>query len=272
MKVTLKISLLLNLVLLGALAWRLTQPDPMAAPAVAPGPVVAPSQPVAGRAAPAPRGEPEPFRWSRLESDDYRVYVKNLRSVGCPEAALRAIVTADVRAVYARRSQALEDKLAALAGAPWPAQLDGASQEQALRTEMLGLPGQEAAEIASLLGLNPPPDQTVAAAPPASAGADSPAPDEPPVSLPLVFQRVDSAALNLDGDQQAVIDQLRQNFMTQIGGTNQDPTDPAYLARWQKAQPAMDSMLRGMLGTEVFSKFQQAADNQQEAAAPAGQQ
>ena len=270
MRVTLKISLLLNLVLLGALVWRLAQPGPPAAPVVSP---LALPPPAAGGPAPvsAPRGEPEPFRWSWLESDDYRVYVKNLRSVGCPEAALRAIVTADVHAVYARRSRALEEKLAALADAPWPAQLDGASREQALRTEMLALPGQEAAEIASLLGLNPPPDQTVAAAAPGSAGADSSAPDEHPVSLPLVFQPVDSAALNLDGDQQAVIDQLRQNFMTQIGGTNQDPADPAYLARWQKAQPAMDSMLRGLLGTEVFSKFQQAAENQQDESAPAGQ-
>jgi hypothetical protein len=239
---------------------------------VAPAAAAAPPQTVAGRAVPAPRGEPESFRWSRLESDDYRVYVKNLRGVGCPEAALRAIVTADVHAVYARRSQSLEEKLAALADAPWPAQLDGASQEQALRTEMLALPGKEAAEIASLLGLNPPPSQMGAtAATSASAGADSLTPDAPPVSLPLVFQPADSAALNLDGDQQAVIDQLRQNFMAQIGGTNQDPADPAYLARWQKAQPAMDSMLRGLLGTEVFSKFQQAAENQQDESAPAGQ-
>jgi hypothetical protein len=51
----------------------------------------------------------EPFNWSRLESQDYRVYVANLRSVGCPDATIRDIITADVSELFRRRVKELVD-------------------------------------------------------------------------------------------------------------------------------------------------------------------
>src|SRR5208283_306394 len=43
----------------------------------------------------------EPFRWKQLESsNDYRVYVANLRAAGCPERSVRAIVMTDVNALF----------------------------------------------------------------------------------------------------------------------------------------------------------------------------
>lgn len=44
-----------------------------------------------------------PFRWSQVESPDYREYVANLRAVGCPEPVIRDIVCADLRQLYAAR-------------------------------------------------------------------------------------------------------------------------------------------------------------------------
>ena len=56
-----------------------------------------------------------------------------------------------------------------------------------------------------------------------------------------------------------VIAGLRQDFLKQIGGTNQDPNDLAYQARWQKAQPEADNMLEAMLGNNIYTKYQLAA-------------
>jgi hypothetical protein len=77
----------------------------------------------------------------------------------------------------------------------------------------------------------------------------------PPV-LPLVFQNVDLHALNLNNQQVQAINDLRQSFVDAIGGLNQDPQDPAYLDRWQKAQPEADLILQGMLGIMAWETYQ----------------
>jgi len=52
-----------------------------------------------------------PFQWSQLESDDYQVYLANLRGIGCPEATVRDIVIADVNEVFTTRVKALVDEV-----------------------------------------------------------------------------------------------------------------------------------------------------------------
>src|SRR3989442_5976353 len=36
------------------------------------------------------------FRWGQLESTDYRIYIGNLRAVGCPEETVRDIIVAEI--------------------------------------------------------------------------------------------------------------------------------------------------------------------------------
>lgn len=43
------------------------------------------------------------FNWSQLESTDYRQYIANLRSIGCPEMTIRDIIMTDVMRLYAQR-------------------------------------------------------------------------------------------------------------------------------------------------------------------------
>src|SRR5580704_11898918 len=43
------------------------------------------------------------FRWSQLESADYREYIANLRAVGCPERTVKDIILTDVMRLYAQR-------------------------------------------------------------------------------------------------------------------------------------------------------------------------
>ena len=43
------------------------------------------------------------FSWRDIESPDYRTYIYNLRSVGCPESTVRDILVADINQLYLRR-------------------------------------------------------------------------------------------------------------------------------------------------------------------------
>jgi len=233
-----------------------------------------PAQAVAVSAPPiVQQAESQPFNWSQLESADYRTYIKNLRGIGCPEATLRAIVTEDVGALYRKRSRELEQKLADINNSSWSVQFRSFNSQQTLKAELQKLPGEEAAEIADLLGLQPTPAQEVAmnttpssqadatpssqvGATPASQLSRSRNSSQSPPVLPLVFQNVDLHALNLNNQQVQAINDLRQSFVDAIGGLNQDPQDPAYLDRWQKAQPEADLILQGMLGIMAWETYQ----------------
>lgn len=47
------------------------------------------------------------FHWTEIESADYRQYIANLRSIGCPEQTLRDLIVADLNGLYAARVQAI---------------------------------------------------------------------------------------------------------------------------------------------------------------------
>lgn len=43
------------------------------------------------------------FNWAQVESSDYRIYIANLRAIGCPEATIKDIILTDVMKLYAQR-------------------------------------------------------------------------------------------------------------------------------------------------------------------------
>jgi len=43
---------------------------------------------------------PKQFHWSQLESPDFRVYIANLRAIGCPDQTIRDIIVSEVNALY----------------------------------------------------------------------------------------------------------------------------------------------------------------------------
>ena len=47
--------------------------------------------------------EVERFRWSQIESDDYKEYIQNLRDIGCPEETIRNLVKQDLDKYYDQR-------------------------------------------------------------------------------------------------------------------------------------------------------------------------
>jgi hypothetical protein len=262
MKIAFRISIILNLLFLGAMTifWFFpkdtkTGPVQMSeTTAVKPTASAADASPSVVQT----KVEHQPFRWSQLESDDYRTYVKNLRAIGCPETTLRAIVIADVNDVYRQKGRKLQVRLDEIQASSWSIQLSSYQEQQALKAQIQELPGLESAEICELLGLSSAPRQQLAAAQPRDAWRARSISSAKP-ELPLVLRKVDLEALNLNDQQLRVIADLRQQFIDEIGGPNQDPRDPAYRARWQKAQAEMDSHLRGMLGVTVFEDYQVAA-------------
>jgi hypothetical protein len=271
MKTQLRISLCLNLGLAAGLAFvLLNAPERVAVPAP---PVVAKTLPpadtvVAQTSSHATSStESQPFRWSQLWGRDYHAYVKNLRAIGCPEATLRAIVTADVHAAFQNRRGDLERKIAVLGGGSWINQLANAGQGENLKGELQELADGETAEIAELLGQRP-----VAVANTASSKSANPRLDGLPIAAPVAFQPVNQAALNLDAGQTQAIEDVRKSFLAKVGGLNQDPHDPAYLARWRQAQSETDQLMKGMLGDAAYQNYQlQAGVQAQASQAPAAQ-
>ncbi len=262
MKTALHLSILLNcclVVLLVLLALNGRAPTSELLPVAASEAKEAPTGQPEPQTATTAGAEPRPFHWSQLESSDYRAYIANLRSIGCPERTLREIITADVGSLFAFKRGALEAQLRLLSGGSPGAHPDS---RPAVEAEMLRLRREEASLIAALLGPETGPARgpvETAAEAPATSG--SPRQDSPDavVSMPLVFQEVDLGALNLDSGQRQAIEDLRQRFVEGIGGPNQDVGDPAYRERWQQSQPENDGLLRGMIGVRAWQDYQLAA-------------
>jgi len=177
-------------------------------------------------------GESTPFRWSQLVStNDYRVFVANLRASGCPEQTVEDIVRGDVEQVFS--SVRMHQGIDGTAPGPW------SGQAQINMT-------------AYLLGQTTP--EQVAETP--SPAPRRPPPRELPLETPLVLQDVDVKALGLSDDQMQMVASVRQDFLSQTGGQDHDTNNPAYRQRWRRAQMAADNMLMAQLGNEIFTKYQ----------------
>jgi hypothetical protein len=248
MRAALISSILLNVTLLLFLVRK---------PAPPPAPQVAADQPAAAASASkapvAKRPDDAPFSWSRLESADYRVYIANLRSIGCPEQTIRDIITADVHNLFQARKRELEQQAARTKGiSPGPSAAQSSPEDQSRK-----LPEDERSLIAMLLG--PDPEAPADDVPSLAAFPRRPPPVDRPISMPLVFADVDVTSLHLDDSRAQVISILQKNFLEKLGGEALDPNDPAYLQRWQQAQPEIDEMLKTMIGINAYQQYDLAA-------------
>ena len=287
MKATLRVSILLNLALLGSLIFVLANQPREATTAAS---VITESkssvQAAAAPATPAPsRLEPDPFRWSRLVSaKDYRVYIANLRAIGCPETTIEDIVRGDTERAFSweRKQLALDESgvgpwsrqaeiqlVSRLLGERLPA-VGTAAREQSAGYETGNDTGNEAAETPSTqsadISIKEDNGGEVTQTTMPSKNADRAAP-----ACPLFLQNVNWGALGFDAEQQAAIAQVRQQFLNGINGMNQNPDDPANqnapsanpasdstpLTPWQKALQNANDQLLGSLGGDGYEKYVQ---------------
>ena len=246
MKVISRVSLVLNLgfaVLVACLLVSGRKSEPVRLATENPGSPI--SQ------ATAPIGSPSPespaFRWASIESTNYRTYIANLRGIQCPEQTIRDIITADVDAsLFSPRRDQLKQKMdGKIKAAPEGAVFAKDECQRGLEQ----LKAEETAFIASLLGAQNPEASSSAIASVSHVRAAI------ATEMPLVFQDVDPT-VHLTDAQAATINDIRQDFLQQVGGPNQDPNDPAYQQRWLPAQRQADDMLRGMLGSAFVQNYQ----------------
>ncbi|MFM2083182.1 MAG: hypothetical protein RL380_1873, partial [Verrucomicrobiota bacterium] len=114
--------------------------------------------------------------WRAVESDDYKKYIANLRSVGCPEETIRDIIIADVNKLFEDRKQALKKakgpkekfkfwetgmgSMAKMMGGAMDEETVKANQalaaeKRALIKELLGIEIEEKPDLLAMSGLNP---------------------------------------------------------------------------------------------------------------------
>jgi len=246
------ISMALNLLLLGATGYLLTRktgsPQPQAdAQSLSPAVALAQAMPT-----PSPLSPP-PFAWSQVEAADYPTYISNLRAIHCPEQTIRDIIVADVESLYLHKRQELQaqrPQSGADAGFLREA-LDKLRQEQSnLIITLFGLKPESASSIAQ--------DTAQPTADPNSSNASASTAAEP-LEIPAVL--ADPAPLNLDEQQQAQMAALRRSFIEAIGGTSQNPDDPGYLHRWQKAQAVFDERFRAIFGQDAYYQQQKQSEH-----------
>jgi hypothetical protein len=237
----LKASVLLNLALAGCLLVLVGRRNSTLPSTAADNPLAKPPL-----SAETPSPSEKTFHWSEIESEDYRQYLANLRRIGCPEQTIRDIITTDVDSLYADRRLELAKHFST----------------KELERKIRALRDEETWVVATLFGEKEASDR-------ASASTSVPGrlqrnrERERPVVMPLVFQEVDLAKLKLNHEQVEAITDLRQRFVDEIGGAEQDPSDPAYGERWRKSQPEIDNDLRGMIGVAAFQDYQlEAADSE----------
>lgn len=102
LKTILAISLGAN-VLLAALALRNPSPAPVKAVTEAPSAPVTPQSKVVKQT--VTNTITKQITWELVESADYREYIANLRSIGCPEETIRDIIIADVNKLYDKKKK-----------------------------------------------------------------------------------------------------------------------------------------------------------------------
>jgi hypothetical protein len=162
------ISLIANLALAGVLVATLKSKPQGAAPSTASLPEVAPTKAsehtskaetvieTVTNTVPA-----KAFGWQMVESDDYKKYIANLRSIGCPEETIRDIIIADVNKLYAAKLKELAGPkkkfefwksnglMAGMMMDPERMEKERAlnREKRALLTELLGVAPEEKADI-----------------------------------------------------------------------------------------------------------------------------
>lgn len=107
---TISISVLLNLVLMGLIAFLLNMRPhyPESAANSSPKAIAATlaarsSLPRRSATSAHPETNSVPFDWRQVESEDYKQYIANLRAIGCPEKTIKEIILADVNDLFAAR-------------------------------------------------------------------------------------------------------------------------------------------------------------------------
>ena len=158
------------------------------------------------------------FSWGEIESDDYPVYIANLRRIGCPEATIRDIIVADVNQLYARR------RATEVVTAPqqwWRSEPDRAVSQTAI-AQIRALDRERRALLTKLLG-------------PEWESADYPLPSLESITVldgPILGGLPPDTKLALQRIEQQSLERMNAYVRERLA--EDEPADPAELARLRR--------------------------------------
>ena len=193
---------------------------------------------------PPPPPDPPRFQWSQIESPDYLTYIANLRGIDCPEPTIRDIISADVENLFEQKRRELRGR--GLSPLDLDRELEALRQQQGdLLVRLLGAQNG-LAQAGSSPGANGAPETSATPAHLPTLQKVTP--------VPIVLLTPDPS-LNLTASQKEDWEYLTNEFITAIGGLNQNPNDPEYLSRWKKALLESNERARVFFGDEAYLKF-----------------
>lgn len=220
------------------------------------GPVATPSQTIR-----IPQELPVPmtkaFQWDQVESADFSIYINNLRAISCPELTIRRLIAVEVDDLYEEKRQ----KATELA-----AQSNGSANEPLGKT-LQKLNQEEKQVVATLMHDGSPEDSNSPAAKQAATAARNGPESQPSLlAMPAVFHDINASlqaptepgaepTTSFTAEELAAVKRLRNRFVEEIGGTNQNPKDPAYVKRWIEARHQIDEELQAQLGTDSYNAY-----------------
>ena len=183
----------------------------------------------------------ESFSWSQVESGDYRTYIANLRTIGCPEPTIRDIISADVGNLYARRrAEDLPANPDQWSAADTQKNDQWERERRNLLTQLLGSGWQPAESLEK--------KRTTARATPVATLP----PPLPVASTKKADQAGQVSAASLEEIQKAV----KAEEARIEADTNLTPEQKA--AQLDEARQAQRAALRQLLGEEAYKRLEEA--------------
>ena len=244
-KPLLLLSLALNLGLLGAVAFVMKNRPVPDASVASPSPAPVEAKTNLRKVTAATAGQrtitvrTNALDWRNVESGDYKEYIANLRSIGCPEETIRDIIIADVNKLFEDRKKALKKpaekfKFWETGNKGMQKMLGGALDEEAVKQSQ-ALAAEKRTLLKELLGVEI---------------------DEKP-NMMAAFNPFEEMLSFLPTAKQTRLMEIMQQFqarqMKSLGNGQPDETD---IKQMQKAQKEMEAEIAGMLTPREFDDYQ----------------
>lgn len=240
-KPALILSLMVNVGLVGAVAYLATSRSVSVGPAPNVG-----GTPAAKDAAAVAVTKPRPahvtnvvfksFDWQSVESPDYKEYIANLRSIGCPEETIRDIIIADVNKLFEDRKKALKkpEKPFKFWETGMQGMMGGMMDPEAIAAQQ-ALAAEKKALMRQLLGID----------------------YEEKVNVMAAFNPFERMLDFLpSGKQNQIMEIYQQMQAKQVEAFKGGTPDEVDMKKMQEAQKDLEKQIAGILTPEEFEKYQ----------------
>ena len=216
------------------------------------------------------------FHWSQIESDSYSVYISNLKAIGCPEITIKRIIKAELSEELSHNGEIKGQEINSVNSSR---NKDFVNSQQFIKNQsvehLMATLFNEKATIRDATPMRSESNQALAKQ--NNLAVTTPI-------LPLAFKiptALPEAAFNQSTgnplgkstnakdaqnlqsltvtQNQEVLNDVKNNFIQDLGGIKQDPNDPSYHKKWMSAQSIADQRLRALVGYQAYNALSTAA-------------